>query len=445
MWVNTGPDLDKCQQSAWFRATQRPQLCSYSRFLFWSAPYFSPNKHLSSFFQQFVPSHLGMRPLHITLPSSKWQVMVSAPWVLMKPSSQTTDMELPSWKLSPKRRAFKGMPGSGHSLRPKACDKKKQETRSSDDLCAMKNGIFEEQVCKKENGCVQRGRNRKTKQGRCVHENDSWTLWCRRHDEENYCRGIAWGLRNCAYCFVKALKLYTQWSQLAWAKNENKGDQSAQGKWVQGLKLKTRADKPHPTHQKPHCAVNVLLIKTFHLKKIYDQCMKPVLTAVGDVESSARHWVISLKLELQHVAVGREVRGNLSARESAHQRAPWLVSILDGEEIVWRLQIKIVECQMNPGAGLGDDQPNTVEVVSIALWVVGRQHSPHRCREVGETGDWRDKEEKKWKYLSKNCNSEGVCFVATQRLIMWLCTLWIPAIIGSDKKSAGQKQTVSSG
>lgn len=72
-----------------------------------------------------VPSHFGMRPLHITLPSSRWHVMVSAPCVLMKPSSHTTEMELPSWKLSPKRRAFSGTPGSGHSLRPKACSEKK--------------------------------------------------------------------------------------------------------------------------------------------------------------------------------------------------------------------------------------------------------------------------------------------------------------------------------
>lgn len=77
---------------------------------------------------------------------------------------------------------------------------------------------------------------------------------------------------------------------------------------------------------------------------------------------------------------------------------------------------------MNPGAGLGDDQPNTVEVVSIALWVVGRQHSPHRRREVGETGDWRDKEGKKWEYLLKNYNSEGVLFrryTATDHVTMY--------------------------
>ena len=33
-----------------------------------------------------------------TLPSFRMQVMVSEPWVLMKPSSQRKDTELPSWR-----------------------------------------------------------------------------------------------------------------------------------------------------------------------------------------------------------------------------------------------------------------------------------------------------------------------------------------------------------
>lgn len=87
---------------------------------------FFHNNHIIMSNAGTVPSHLGIRPLHITLPSSRWHVMVSAPCVLIKPSSQTTEMELPSWKLSPKRLAFSGMPGSGHSLRPNACNEKKQ-------------------------------------------------------------------------------------------------------------------------------------------------------------------------------------------------------------------------------------------------------------------------------------------------------------------------------
>lgn len=128
--------------------------------------------------------------------------------------------------------------------------------------------------------------------------------------------------------------------------------------------------------------------------------------------------MIGLKLQLQDVAVGREVRGNLGAGEAAHQRGSRLVAVFDGEEVVGRLQVKVVERQVNSGAGLGDDQPNAVEVVPVALWVVGREHGPHRRREVGETGDWRNEERKKWKYLSKSCDSKGVCFAATQRLIM---------------------------
>lgn len=70
-----------------------------------------------------------MGPLHMTFPRSNWQEIVSVPWVLMKPSSQTTEMELPSWKLSPKRRALMGMPGSGHSLWPNAGLKSNKKTQ----------------------------------------------------------------------------------------------------------------------------------------------------------------------------------------------------------------------------------------------------------------------------------------------------------------------------
>ena len=99
--------------------------CSFFLFLTNLSTFLSTNHTIISY-SISVPSHLGMSPLHITLPSSRWHVMVSAPCVLMKPSSQTTEMELPSWKLSPKRLAFNGMPGSGHSLRPKACNEKKE-------------------------------------------------------------------------------------------------------------------------------------------------------------------------------------------------------------------------------------------------------------------------------------------------------------------------------
>lgn len=55
------------------------------------------------------------------------QVIVSVPCVLINPSSHITEIELPSWKLSPKRRALIGTPGSGHSLCPNAFQKKKKK------------------------------------------------------------------------------------------------------------------------------------------------------------------------------------------------------------------------------------------------------------------------------------------------------------------------------
>lgn len=91
--------------------------------LFWSGILGNTPFWSNQWSRQYLPSHLGIGPLHMTFPLSSWQEMVSLPWVLMNPSSQTTEMELPSWKLSPKRRALMGMPGSGHSLWPNAAEK----------------------------------------------------------------------------------------------------------------------------------------------------------------------------------------------------------------------------------------------------------------------------------------------------------------------------------
>lgn len=160
---------------------------------------------------------------------------------------------------------------------------------------------------------------------------------------------------------------------------------------MQGLAQKGERRKTSPDPLKrPHRAQ-----QASNTQRSNNDHIRQVLTAIGDVESSARHRVIGLKLQLQDVAVGCEVRGNLGAGETAHQRAARLVPVFDGEEVVGRLQVKVIERQVNPGAGLGDDQPNTVEVVAVALWVVWRQHGPHRRREVGEAGDCGMKKKKK--------------------------------------------------
>jgi len=44
----------------------------------------------------YIPPHLGIGPLHITFPSISMQVIVSVPCVLINPSSQITEIELPS-------------------------------------------------------------------------------------------------------------------------------------------------------------------------------------------------------------------------------------------------------------------------------------------------------------------------------------------------------------
>lgn len=62
------------------------------------------------------PSQRGTALSHTTLPSLRMQEMVCEPWVFTKPSSHRNEMELPSWRLSPKRFPLTGTPGSGHSL-----------------------------------------------------------------------------------------------------------------------------------------------------------------------------------------------------------------------------------------------------------------------------------------------------------------------------------------
>jgi len=112
-----------------------------------------------------------------------------------------------------------------------------------------------------------------------------------------------------------------------------------------------------------------------------------ILTAVGDVEPPSGHGVIRLELQLQDVAVGRQVRRDFGPREASEYRGPGPIPVFDGEEVVGRLQVKVVEGQVDSGARLRDDDPHTVQVVAVALGVVGGQHRSHGGREVGEAGD----------------------------------------------------------
>lgn len=111
------------------------------------------------------------------------------------------------------------------------------------------------------------------------------------------------------------------------------------------------------------------------------------LTAIGNVEPSPRHRVIGLKLELQNVAIGCQMGRNFSPREASQYCGSWLIPIFDSKKVVRRLQIKVIEGQMDPGARLRDNQPNAVKVVPVAFWIVWRQHRPHGRSEVRETGN----------------------------------------------------------
>lgn len=110
-------------------------------------------------------------------------------------------------------------------------------------------------------------------------------------------------------------------------------------------------------------------------------------TAVSDIKSSSRHRVISLKLQPQRVGVGRQMGRTLSSREPPDDEGIIRLPILHRERIVWRLEVKVVKCQVDSGAWLWLDEPDAVHVVPIAFWVIWGEDSTWGSREIGHAGD----------------------------------------------------------
>lgn len=75
-------------------------------------------------------------------------------------------------------------------------------------------------------------------------------------------------------------------------------------------------------------------------------------TGVGDVETSARHGVVSLELQTENVVVAGEVGRHLCPGETAKHRRVKHLSILHGQDVVWSLQVKVIEGQVDTAAGL---------------------------------------------------------------------------------------------
>lgn len=125
-----------------------------------------------------------------------------------------------------------------------------------------------------------------------------------------------------------------------------------------------------------YCSVNILN------KRAWSEG-EAVLTAIGDVEAPAGHGVIGLELQLQDVGVAGEVWRHLGARETTQQLA-----VPHRQEVVRWLQVEVVEGQLNAASRLGDDQPDAVQIVAVAFWVIRGQDSPRGGREVGQTWDW---------------------------------------------------------
>lgn len=109
-----------------------------------------------------------------------------------------------------------------------------------------------------------------------------------------------------------------------------------------------------------------------------------LLTAVGDVEAPAGHGVVSLELQLQGVGGAGEVRRHLGTSEATQKLA-----VPYHQKVVGRLEVEVVEGQLDAAPRLGDDQPHAVQIVAVALGVIRGQNGPRGGREVGQTRDCR--------------------------------------------------------
>lgn len=98
--------------------------------------------------------------------------------------------------------------------------------------------------------------------------------------------------------------------------------------------------------------------------------------------------MVGLELQPQRVGVGGEVGGALSAREPADDQGVVGLAVLHRQRVVRRLQVEVVEGQVDAGARLRLDEPHAVHVVAVALGVVGREDGAGGGCEVGHARDW---------------------------------------------------------
>lgn len=131
--------------------------------------------------------------------------------------------------------------------------------------------------------------------------------------------------------------------------------------------------------------VFTLFIQNTIFTATWNTFKREALTAVRDVESSAGHRVVGLELQLEDVGVAGEVWRHFCPREASQHHSVRQLPVPHRQEVVGRLQVEVVEGQMDAAARFSEDQPDAVEVVAVTLGIVRRQNGSHGCREVGHT------------------------------------------------------------
>lgn len=68
--------------------------------------------------------------------------------------------------------------------------------------------------------------------------------------------------------------------------------------------------------------------------------------------------------------------GDLAAREGAQHGGFSCGTVLDSQEIKLGLHIEVIEGQVDPALGVGNDEPHAVQAAPVLLGVVWGQHGP---------------------------------------------------------------------
>ncbi len=135
------------------------------------------------------------------------------------------------------------------------------------------------------------------------------------------------------------------------------------------------------------CAPSGAEIAHFTSKNNTQYSINIAFTCVGDVKPLSRVWVVRLELQAHYMPITGDLRRYILPRECSKSGGLWHPIVFHNKIVKLGLQLKIAENEMDPIARLRYNEPHTVHVVSVFLWVVWREDDAWRSGEIEEAGD----------------------------------------------------------